>query len=116
MYAAGLLEMILPEMSHVRCLLQFNQYHSYTVDEHSLRAVEAAERFQSDPGPVGVADRQVRHKEILHLALLPHDLGKGYEQDHSNVGPDVAAPVTRRLRLSGHFPQRRDFLVHKPLL
>ena len=36
MYRTGLLEFIIPEMSHARCLLQFNQYHSYTVDEHTL--------------------------------------------------------------------------------
>jgi [protein-PII] uridylyltransferase len=116
MYATGLLEVILPEMSHVRCLLQFNQYHSYTVDEHSLRAVEAAERFQSDPGPVGVAYRQVRHKDILHLALLLHDLGKGYEQDHSEVGREIARAVARRLGLSGHFREMLEFLVHKHLI
>ncbi len=90
MYRTGLLEVVLPEMSHVRCLLQFNQYHSYTVDEHSLRAVEAAERLEGDAGPVGVAYRAIKHKDLLHLAVLLHDLGKGYEQDHSEVGRKIA--------------------------
>lgn len=116
MYGTGVLELVLPEMSHARCLMQFNQYHCYTVDEHSLRAVEAVERFAGDPGPVGTAYRNIRHKEILHLALLLHDLGKGYEEDHSEVGRKIAGDVAARLGLSGHDREMLVFLVHKHLL
>ena len=116
MYRTGVLEIVLPEMSHVRCLLQFNQYHAYTVDEHTLRAVEAAERFEKDPGALGTAYRSIKHRELLHLALLLHDLGKGYEQDHSEVGRDIAAAVAARLRLSEQHTQMLVFLVHKHLL
>ncbi len=116
MYRTGLLEAVLPEMAHVRCLLQFNQYHSYTVDEHSLRAVEAAERLEGDAGPLGVAYRAIKHKELLHLALLLHDLGKGHEQDHSEVGREIAANVAARLGLSAHQAELLEFLVHKHLL
>jgi [protein-PII] uridylyltransferase len=116
MYRTGLLEVVLPEMSHVRCLLQFNQYHSYTVDEHSLRAVEAAERLEGDAGPVGVAYRAIKHKELLHLAVLLHDLGKGYEEDHSEVGRRIAGDVAARLGLSSRHAEMLEFLVHKHLL
>ncbi len=116
MYGAGLLERVLPEMTHARCLIQFNQYHSYTVDEHSLRAVEAAERFENDQGPVGMAYRQIKHKEILHLALLLHDLGKGFEADHSDVGRQIAVAVAARLGLAHPLGEMLEFLVHKHLL
>jgi [protein-PII] uridylyltransferase len=43
----GVLEKIIPEFSHARSLLQFNQYHKYTVDEHCIRAVEEATRLVS---------------------------------------------------------------------
>jgi [protein-PII] uridylyltransferase len=115
MYRSGLLELILPEMSHARCLLQFNQYHAYTVDEHSLRAVEAAEQFDNDPGPVGVAYRTIKNKELLHLALLLHDLGKGFAEDHSLVGGDIARRVATRLGLSAHHTEMLVFLVLKHL-
>lgn len=115
MLSAGLLEMIVPEMTHARCLLQFNQYHSYTVDEHSLRAIEAAEKFFADPGPLGTAYRAIRHKEILHLALLLHDLGKGFERDHSEVGREIAQAVAARLQLSSIHSEMLVFLVHKHL-
>lgn len=48
----GVLEAVLPCFQHIRCLLQFNQYHHYTVDEHTLRAIEAAEGFLGDTGAV----------------------------------------------------------------
>jgi [protein-PII] uridylyltransferase len=116
MYRTGVLAILVPEVLHARCLLQFNQYHSYTVDEHSLRAVEAAENFDSDQEPVGIAYRQIRHKEILHLSLLLHDLGKGNERDHSEVGREIARAVARRLGLSAHLSEMLEFLVHKHLL
>lgn len=116
LYTTGLLEILVPPVSHARCLLQFNQYHSYTVDEHTLRAVEAAERFQWDNGPVGTAYRAIHHKEILHLALLLHDLGKGFEEDHSEVGRRIALETAARLGLSGHQRDLFVFLVHKHLL
>lgn len=116
MFATGLLEVVLPEMTHARCLLQFNQYHCYTVDEHSLRAVEAAEAFDGDTGPIGTAYRKIKRKEILHLALLLHDLGKGFERDHSEIGRELAATVADRLRLSAQQKETLVFLVHKHLL
>ncbi|MBL8852254.1 MAG: [protein-PII] uridylyltransferase [Planctomycetaceae bacterium] len=115
MYDTGVLERVIPDVRHVRCLMQFNQYHHYTVDEHSLRAVEVATRFSDDTGDVGTAYAAVRHKELLHLALLLHDLGKGFEEHHWEVGRRIADRVGRRLYLE---PQQREqvmFLVHQHL-
>lgn len=116
MYLTGILDRIIPEVSHIRCLMQFNQYHSFTVDEHTLRAVEAAESFEKDPGPLGEAYRSIRHKELLHLSLLLHDLGKGYEEDHCEVGKRIAERVGHQLRLSHRSRETIAFLVQKHLL
>ncbi len=115
LYDVGVLERILPDMAHARCLLQFNQYHSYTVDEHTLRAIEAATRFEQAPGPLGNSYRAIQHKEILHLALILHDLGKGYEDDHSEVGKGIAERTAKRLSLPDHRAQTLVFLVHQHL-
>ena len=48
-----MLEKIIPDFAHARCLLQFNEYHKYTVDEHCLRAVDEATEFEHDPGLLG---------------------------------------------------------------
>jgi [protein-PII] uridylyltransferase len=110
------LEKIIPGMSHARSLLQFNEYHKYTVDEHCMRAVEAATGLLDHPGPLGDAYRRLKNKTILHLALLIHDLGKGYAEDHSEVGLRLADETARRLGLSGRDGELLRWLVHKHLL
>ncbi|HUQ68030.1 MAG TPA: [protein-PII] uridylyltransferase [Planctomycetaceae bacterium] len=116
MYNTGVLELVLPAMRHARSLLQFNQYHHYTVDEHTLRTIEAAESFAQDPGPLGGAYREIHHKELLHLALLLHDAGKGYEEDHSEIGRRLALEAAQRLALPDHQRDLLVFLVHQHLL
>ncbi len=116
MFQAGVLDHLVPAMTHTRCLMQFNQYHSFTVDEHSLRAVEAAEGLNVDPGPVGAAYRAIQRKDLLHLALLLHDLGKGFEEDHSEVGRKIAQQTAERLGLDPRETNRLVFLVHQHLV
>jgi [protein-PII] uridylyltransferase len=116
MYSTGVLEKVLPPFAHMRCLLQFNQYHSYTVDEHTLRVIEAAEAWEFKSGPFRDAYREVRHRDILRLAMLLHDAGKGFPEDHSDVGRRIAADMAARLRLSPHLSDLLQFLVHKHLI
>lgn len=115
MHRTGVLDVVLPEMAHARCLLQFNEYHSYTVDEHTLRTIESLEEFERDEGPLGSAYRSIRHKEVLRLALLLHDVGKGRPGDHSDVGREIAEQVAERFELNPHKRDTLIFLVHKHL-
>lgn len=115
LFEVGVLERLVPAMAHARCLMQFNQYHSYTVDEHSLRAVEAAEAFADDEGPVGEACREIERPDLLHLALLLHDLGKGHEEQHCEVGRRIAKDTAGRLGLEPDEAGLVVFLVHRHL-
>lgn len=110
------LDKLVPGMAHARCLLQWNQYHKYTVDEHCLRAVECGTDFFTDQGPVGEAYRGLKRKRTLHLALLIHDLGKGYVEDHSDVGLRLADEAAQRFKLPPREAEKLKFLVHKHLL
>ena len=110
------LEKLVPGFDHARCLLQFNEYHKYTVDEHSIRAVEAATSFQDDPTTIGRAYRKIKNKPLLHLALIVHDLGKGFVEDHSEVGARIAVDVAAHLRLNEEDTETLRFLVHKHLM
>ena len=112
LHEVGLLEIFIPAFAHARGLLQFNQYHKYTVDEHCLRAVEQATELLSDTGPLGDAYRDLTRKALLHLALLIHDLGKGYPEDHCEVGLRIADAAAKRLALSPGDADTLKFLVH----
>ncbi len=116
MHRAHLLEKLVPAMGTVRGLMQFNQYHKYTVDEHSLLAVGRAETLANEPGVLGDVYRSIRRKDILHLAVLMHDLGKGQEEDHGDVGKKQAEQVGLRLGLDEQDLRTLAFLVHRHLL
>ncbi|MDZ4782524.1 MAG: HD domain-containing protein, partial [Planctomycetia bacterium] len=116
LHSLGVLEKVIPEFDHARCLLQFNQYHKYTVDEHSFRAVEYATELRLDPGLFGDIYRGLKRKWLLHLALLLHDLGKGYEEDHSEVGKRMAESNAIRLHLNERDAAALSYLVHKHLM
>ena len=110
------LEKIEPGFRHARNLLQFNEYHKLTVDAHCIRAVEACTEFLNHPGRIGQVYRSIKQKRTLHLALLIHDLGKGFAEDHSEVGRRLAVETSRRLNLSLREARRVEFLVHKHLM
>jgi [protein-PII] uridylyltransferase len=116
LHEMGVLEKIIPEFAHARCLLQFNQYHKFTVDEHSIRAVEEATRFSERQDALDEAYTHLRNKRMLHLVMLLHDLGKGYEEDHSEVGRRIARSNAERLGLPQDEAELLEFLVHKHLL
>jgi len=111
LHEIGILERFVPSLAHARGLLQFNQYHKYTVDEHCLRAVEAAVDLVHDEGSLGRAYRWIGRKRLLHLALLIHDLGKGFPEDHISVGTRLAEETAQRLNLAPLDAETLKFLV-----
>jgi len=116
LHEAGLLEKFIPAFAHARGLLQFNQYHKYTVDEHCIRAVDQAAQWRTDRGSLGTVYRAIPRKHVLHLALLIHDLGKGYPDDHREVGRRIARETARRLALEPRDAADLEFLVENHML
>ena len=90
LHDAHLLERFIPDFRHARGLLQFNQYHKYTVDEHCLRAVEFATELGPDPGPLGRVYRAIAAE--AHAAPGPVDPRSGQRppEDHREVGVRIA--------------------------
>ncbi len=109
------IEQLIPEFKRTRGLLQFNAYHKYTVDAHSIRAVEAATDLQTDTSGMGRRYRRLDDKGLLHLALLIHDIGKGYEEEHCIVGARIAKKVAKRLNLDAASAETLEWLVLKHL-
>ena len=99
LHEAGVLEIVIPQFAHARHLLQFNSFHKYTVDEHCILAVERAAALGDDEGWLAATWRELGRKRPLLVALLIHDLGKGFVEDHSLVGARIAREVAGRLGL-----------------
>ncbi len=111
LHEVGILERFIPDFAHARGLLQFNAYHKYTVDEHCLRAVEFAARLTADNGPLGQTYRRIKQKNILHLAILIHDLGKGFAEDHRELAKQIAQNTAKRLGIRSSDAQTLEFLA-----
>ena len=129
MHDVGFLTQLIPEFGRVRFLVQHDLYHHYTVDEHTLRAVEILDALHTseDRQRAGLrtALEEVKNPAILYLATFLHDIGKGRSRGHVANGAKLAEQVCRRLCLKeaearsvvrlvrlhvtiSHIAQRRD--------
>jgi [protein-PII] uridylyltransferase len=120
MHEVGLLSTYLPEFEPITGLVHHDLYHKYTVDEHTLRAIdylgelpetpekelrEIAKLFQSLPNP-----------EVLRLALLYHDVGKTKGIDHVEESAELFRAAAPRLGLSEKSADQVELLVKNHLL
>ena len=111
----GVLVRLLPEWEHVRARPQRNAYHRFTVDRHSLEAVAECAAIRGGDGFDGVVARRVR-ADLLLLAALLHDIGKGRPGDHSEVGAQVAEALCARIGLDHAGTRVVVWLVRNHLL
>jgi [protein-PII] uridylyltransferase len=116
LHEVGVLEHFVPGFAHARDLLQFNNYHKFTVDEHCIHTVEACLRFEADDGWLGRQWRAVTRPRPLLLAALLHDLGKGFPEDHSVVGARLARETCLRLGVPDDETEIVEFLVRRHLI
>ncbi|HSF93704.1 MAG TPA: [protein-PII] uridylyltransferase, partial [Thermohalobaculum sp.] len=102
MNETGVLGRFIPEFGRVVSMMQFNMYHHYTVDEHTIQTIATLNRIEkleaAEEHPV--ATEIIKggfNRRVLYMALLVHDLGKGDPRDHSEYGAEIAAEVCPRL-------------------
>ena len=117
----GVLSAFIPEFEPVRAMMQFNMYHSYTVDEHTIQAVsqlakiERRELIEELPVASSILDEGV-NRRVLYVALLVHDFGKGRNEDHSILGAHLARQIAPRLGLKQAECDTVEWLVRYHLL
>ncbi len=115
MHRVKLLWRIIPEFSKIHCLVQESRSHAFTVDEHTFRVLETAEGMLNEPGSIHMVYAGIKRKDILHIAILLHDIGKGGKESHSEVGAKVAEKLACHLSYSEEEQNNLVLLVRRHL-
>jgi [protein-PII] uridylyltransferase len=119
MYETGFLARFLPEFERVHCQVQYDRYHIYPVDVHSLYCLREIEGLEKADSPQGTVLKEVleeiRDPGTLKLAALFHDLGKGEGAAHAAAGERIAAAIGKRLGFSASRTEDLRFLIREHL-
>jgi [protein-PII] uridylyltransferase len=116
MHEAGLLAKLIPPFSDLTCKVEYDQYHEFTVDQHSLLAVCACDELVQDPDDkIRGIYAGIKDKLILRLTVLLHDIGKAGSGDHAHNGAIIAEEAGERLGLADDQIARLRFLIYHHL-
>ena len=121
MNESNVLGKFLPEFQKIVCLMQFDMYHSYTVDEHTLFTISNLHslkngNFKSFAPLASEIISQINSYRCLFVAMLLHDIAKGKKGDHSENGALIASVVCPRLGLNEEETRTVEWLVLNHLL
>ena len=115
MHELGLLGRYLPEFGALTCLVQYDVYHKFSADQHSLLAVEHLEALA--PGQSAESEgaahvlSEVEKPELLMLGMLLHDIGKAKGHGHVAKGIPLVRELTARVGLQAADGAAVEFLV-----
>jgi [protein-PII] uridylyltransferase len=117
---AGLLGAYLPEFGAIQDIICYEDFHSYPVDEHTLRALEALGQLDQMAGPVARVLQEnldhIRAPHVLVLAILCHDLGKAEGETHVEEGVQLVHGLGARIGLEADEIEQVAFLVRHHML
>jgi len=113
------LERYLPEWEHLFCLVRSDMYHSYTVDEHHFKCIEALEALRNnlnqEDARIRAAAAGIWRWDLLSLSLLLHDVAKGLGGAHALRGAQMAEKIAFRMNLTDPERSLVRFLVYSHL-
>ncbi len=121
MNEAGVFGRFVPDFARVVAQMQFDMYHHYTVDEHTIRAIGLLARIENgllkEEHPLASAIfEQIVSRRALYVAVLLHDIAKGRGGDHSILGAEVAQRLCPRFGLTPAETETVAWLVRWHLL
>lgn len=117
----GVLGKYIPAFGQITGLMQFDLFHIYTVDAHTLLLIRNLRRFAQpefakEYPVVSSVYQRLERKEVVYLAALFHDIAKGRGGDHSQLGADDAIEFCRAHGLSEHEVNIVAWLIRNHLL
>ena len=116
----GVLQAYIPEFANVVGQMQFDLFHIYTVDEHTFKVVRNMRQMKLFKQKGFELEYELINKipkiEILYLAGIFHDLGKGKGGDHSNIGAKTSYDFAIRIGMSETDAGLISWLVKKHLI
>ena len=117
----GVLAAFVPEFEPIVAMMQFNMYHHYTVDEHTIQTISTLAQIEREElvESLPIASRILKdglNRKVLYTALLLHDLGKGRAEDHSVLGAQIARRAAPRMGLKKDEAETVEWLVRYHLL
>jgi [protein-PII] uridylyltransferase len=120
MHSVGVLCRLFPEFARIDGLVQRDLYHIFTVDEHSLMGIREIERLRRGTYKESVplltdVMREIDRPDMLFLAMLFHDVGKGHGEGHPERGASYIRGVAARLGLNEDDAAQWEFLVRQHL-
>jgi [protein-PII] uridylyltransferase len=121
MNETGVFGKFVPDFGRVNAQMQFDMYHHYTVDEHTIRAIgllskiERGELKQDHPRSSELIHK-LHSRRACYVAVLLHDIAKGRGGDHSVLGADVADELCPRFGLDEDETALVSWLVRYHLL
>ncbi|HZV58126.1 MAG TPA: [protein-PII] uridylyltransferase, partial [Sphingobium sp.] len=121
MNEAGVFGRFVPDFGRVVAQMQFDMYHHYTVDEHTIRAIgllaqiEKGEFREEHPLSTAIIQK-INSRRVLYVAVLLHDIAKGRGGDHSVLGAEIARTLCPRLGLTAAETETVAWLVRWHLL
>jgi [protein-PII] uridylyltransferase len=121
MNEAGVFGRFVPDFGRVNAQMQFDMYHHYTVDEHTIRAIGLLSQIErgllkKDHPRASVLIHKIASRRALFVAVLLHDIAKGRGGDHSILGADLANRLCPRLGLDAKETELVAWLVLQHLL
>jgi [protein-PII] uridylyltransferase len=115
-YDAGILHKLFSNFRNVLHLPQFDGYHHYPVDIHSIECVKALENIKEPFIQKLYEALNKEERTLLKLVVLLHDTGKGRKQDHSELGAKTILPFAVKLKFSSELQNRASLLVRHHIL
>ena len=117
----GILGRYIPDFGSIIGHMQYDLFHIYTVDEHSLRMVQLLRRYrhadEREHFPLAYnLIHKIKRREVLYITAILHDVGKRYRGEHEVVGAEIAKVFCQQHRMSQYDTDMVEWLVRNHLL